>query len=318
MPPINQIAKVLELGKPFKVVSAPYTRPRENQIVVKSGALAINPIDHELQDVGKKVLPHATFPLALGFDVAGEVVEIGSKVTRFKAGNRVIAVARGSSQTVDNETQSAFQLYVVLVEHMVAKIPDNISYERASVLPLGLDTAACALFDPNHLNLDLPTPIKPKSNAKGQTLLIWGASSSVGLNAVQLAVSAGYEVFATCSPRNFSLLKRVGASRMFDYRSPTVVKDIIAAYVGKTTAGGLAIGLGSMNALFDILISVKRGNKFIAMATFPIPEKKPTFLEGPYVGWYIMTSLLSYAFKSRSGASDTHLSFRTRPFGVVL
>lgn len=298
MPPIKQIAKVLELKQPFQVVSAPYTRPKENQIVVKSAAVAINPIDYELQDVGKKVLPHVTFPLALGFDVAGEVVEVGSKVSRFKVGDRVVGVALGPSQTVDDETQSAFQLYVVLLEHLVAKIPDNISYERASVLPLGLNTAACALFDPDHLNLDLPTPVKQKP--KGQTLLVWGASSSVGLNAVQLAVSAGYEVFATSSPRNFSLVKRVGASRVFDYRSPTVVTEIIAAYEGKTTAGAIAMGLGSMDALFDILNKNKRGHKFIAMATFPVPEEKPRFLTGAYVGWYIMTSLLSYAIKSRT------------------
>lgn len=157
MPPINQIAKVPELARPFEVVPAPYIRPKENQIVVKSAALAINPIDYELQDVGKKVLPHVTFPLALGFDVAGEVVEIGSEVTHFKIGDRVVGVALGSSQAVDDETQSAFQLYVVLVEHIVAKIPDNMSYERASVLPLGLNTAACALFDPEHLALNLPT-----------------------------------------------------------------------------------------------------------------------------------------------------------------
>jgi NADPH:quinone reductase-like Zn-dependent oxidoreductase len=255
MPRTNQIAKVPELRKPFQVVSAPYTSPDENQVVVKSAAVAINPIDYELQDVGKTVLPHVTFPLALGFDVAGEVVEIVSRVTQFKVGDRVVGAALGSSQTVDDATQSAFQLYVVLLEHMTAKIPDSISYEKASVLPLGLNTAACALFDHDHLNLNLPSPVKQQSN--GQTVLIWGASSSVGLNAVQLAISAGYEVFATCSPRNFALVNRVGASRVFDYRSPTIIEDITAAYKGKTTAGAVAIGLGSMEPLFEILNKVK-------------------------------------------------------------
>lgn len=298
MPPTNQVAKVLELKKPFQVVAAPYTPPKEDQIVVKSAAVAINPVDYELQDKGKTIFPHVTFPLALGFDVAGEVVEIGSKVTNFKVGDRVVGAALGASKLVDDAAQSAFQLYVVLVEHMMAKIPDSISFERASVLPLGLNTAACALFQDDMLNLNLPSPVKPKPN--GQTVLIWGASSSVGVNAVQLAISAGYEVFATCSPRNFSLLKRLGASRVFDYRSPTVVKDIIDAYKGKTTAGAIAIGQGAMNALFDILNKVKHGNKFIAMATFPVPEKKPKFFTGTYVMSYFLTSLISYAIKSRT------------------
>lgn len=86
---------------------------------------------------------------------------------------------------------------------------------------------------------------------------------------------------------------------MLDYRNPNVVKEIIAAYEGKKTAGAIAMGLGSMDALFDILKD-QRGNKSIAMATFPVPEKKPKFLAGAYVGWYIMTSLLSYAIKSRT------------------
>jgi NADPH:quinone reductase-like Zn-dependent oxidoreductase len=165
------------------------------------------------------------------------------------------------------------------------------------MIAISLNTAACALFDHDHLNLTLPSPVKPKPN--GQRVLIWGASRSVGVDSAQLAISAGYEVFALCSPRNFSLLKRLGASRVFDYRSPTVVKGIIAAYRGKPTAGAIAMGLGFMDALFDILNKVKRGNKFIAMATFPVPDKYPKFLAGAYVMWYILRSLISYAIKSR-------------------
>ncbi len=296
MPRINHIALVPKLKKPLEIISAPYTPPKESQIVVRNAAVAINPIDYELQDEGKKIFPNVTFPLALGFDVAGDVVETGSSVTQFKVGDRVVGVALGSSQTVNDATQSGFQSYVVLAEHMVAKIPDYISYERACVLPLGLNTAAAALFDSAHLNLSLPSPIKRKP--VGETLLIWGASSSVGLNAVQLAVSAGYEVFATCSPRNFALVQKLGASRVFDYRSSTVIQDISSAYVGRTTAGALAIGFRAMDPVFDILDKVEQGNKSIAMATFPIPEHKPKFFTGLYVLWYITTSLVSYAIKS--------------------
>jgi len=63
----------------------------------------------------------------------------------------------------------------------------------------------------------------------------------VGCNAIQLAVAAGYEVFTTCSPKNFDLVKELGASQTFDYNSKTVVKDIIHAFQNKTTAGAISV-----------------------------------------------------------------------------
>lgn len=65
----------------------------------------------------------------------------------------------------------------------------------------------------------------------GQTVVVWGGSTSVGSNAVQLAVAAGYEVVTTASPRNFDHVRALGASAVFDYNSSTVVQDIIGAEV---------------------------------------------------------------------------------------
>ena len=94
------------------------------------------------------------------------------------------------------------------------------------MLPLAVSTAACGLFQADQLSLAHPSA---KPEPAGRTLLVWGGSSSVGSNAIQLAVAAGYEVIATASPRNFGYVTNLGASRVFDYNSPEVVADIVAA-----------------------------------------------------------------------------------------
>ena len=149
---------------------------------------------------------------------------------------------------------------------MAAPIPSTLSYESAAVLPLGLSTAACGLFQKDHLALQYPSAA-PKPT--GQTVLVWGGSTSVGSNAIQLAVAAGYEVITTASPHNFDYVKELGASRAFDYNSKTVVKDVIEAFKGKTIAGALAIGTGSAEACSDI-VHACHGNKFVSTASTPV------------------------------------------------
>lgn len=204
-------------------------------------------------------------PFILGTDAAGEVVEVGSAVTRFRPGDRVTGFARGSEEKINNPSQGAFQEYVVLEQDLTSHIPSSMAYETAAVIPLGLSTAAAGLFEKAQLNLQRPIDPKPT----GRTLIIWGGSTSVGCNAIQLAVAAGYEVFTTCSPKNFALCKSLGASRVFDYNSATLIPDMLAAFVGKTTAGALTIGDGGAEACMEVLSKVE-GNRFIAMAAFPV------------------------------------------------
>ncbi len=75
-------------ANPFEVKSEPYTSASENDIVIKSGAVAINPFDWMIQHMGDALFP-LPYPSILGFDVAGEVVEVGSSGSRFTIGDRV-------------------------------------------------------------------------------------------------------------------------------------------------------------------------------------------------------------------------------------
>jgi NADPH:quinone reductase-like Zn-dependent oxidoreductase len=248
---------------PFSISPAPITAPGEDEIVVRVRAVAVNPFDRAIQTMGDIITPWITYPFVTGSDLAGEVVEIGSLVTRFRVGDRVLGYAAGSDKRRNRAAEGAFQDYVVVLAHMAAPIPDGMTFQEAAVLPLGISTAACGLFQTDFLAMSPPSATPTRT---GKTLLVWGGSTSVGSNAIQLAVAAGYEVITTASPRNFAYVKQLGAREVFDYRSKTVIADIIRALRDETIAGALAIGAGSAASCIDI-VGACTGNRFVALAT---------------------------------------------------
>jgi NADPH:quinone reductase-like Zn-dependent oxidoreductase len=225
--PVNKAAYLVAEKAPLELRQAPYPEPEDDQVIVKNYAISLNPVDCAQQKLGT-FFPWLKFPAILGCDVAGQVVALGSGITKFKVGDRVAGYNLGT-----------FQEYVPIIEHACAKVPENISYEEAAVLPLCLSVAVKTLFHPEYLALDLPTP---DTKANGKVILVWGGSTSVGCNIIQLAKAAGFEVITTASPRNFDYLKKLGASQLFDYNSPSIKEDLLAAVKGKTVAGSIANG----------------------------------------------------------------------------
>jgi len=265
--PANQAAYQPAKQAPSLVVSeAPYPVVGEGQIVVRNAAVAVNLMDRRIQSRGDLMFTYLKHPFVLGFDMAGEVVEVGKGVTRFAVGDRVLGLSRAAEESINNSAEGAFQQYAILRQDYVSPIPDEVAYEDASVVPLGFATAPAALFDKTQLGLDMPR--QPARPATGQTVLVWGGSTSVGCNAVQLAVAAGYEVFATASPKNFQYLRKLGAARVFDYDSSTVVDDVLAALRDKMTAGALSIADGTAEKCMSIMAK-SNGNRFVAMVAFP-------------------------------------------------
>ena len=263
--PDNQALWLDAKRAPLTVGPAPYTPPGANEVVVRVRAVAANPIDRLQQTIGDIITPWMSYPCVLGSDVAGELVEIGSHVTRFRVGDRVLGYAAGSDKSRNRAAEGAFQHYAILLAHMTAPIPDAMPFEDAAVLPLGLSTSACALFQQDFLALKAPSAAPAQT---GKTLLVWGGSTSVGSNAIQLAVAAGCDVVTTASPRNFGYVEGLGARDAFDYRSRSVQADIVAALRGREIVGALAIGPASTAACIDI-VSACEGNRFVAMATPP-------------------------------------------------
>ncbi len=250
----------------LEVGPAAYTAPGDNEIVVRNHAVAINPLDWIIQVAGPIAYRWISYPTVLGSDVAGEVVQVGKSVTHLRVGDRVIAHAVGTDKDSNRAAEGAFQDYTVVLARMASPIPDTLSYESACVLPLAVSTAACALFQTDQLGLQHPSATPTTT---GQTVLVWGGSTSVGSNAIQLAVAAGYEVITTASPRNFDYVKSLGASQVFDYTSPSVVDDLIAAFDGKTLAGAVALGTGSGEACARV-VGRCTGKKFISLFSTPV------------------------------------------------
>jgi Zn-dependent alcohol dehydrogenase len=156
-------------------------------------------------------------------DVSGIVEAVGSDVTIFKKGDRVLGFADGfSSGKLDN---SAFQTYTIVPVTSAAKIPDSIDFEHGAMLPMAIATSSIALFN----DLDLPRPTFEPAPRGSASILIWGGASGLGSMAIQLAYLAGYTVYAVASQAQHTYLKSLGATALFDYRSSTVVKDIIDA-----------------------------------------------------------------------------------------
>lgn len=178
---------------------------------------------------------------------------------------------------------------------MTSTIPSSISYETACVLPLGLSTAACALFQTDYLALPLPTT---SPTPTGKTLLVWGGATSVGCNAIQLARAAGCEVITTASPKNNAYLKHLGAAAVFDYHSPTAIRDIIAAFKNREAAGAISIGAGSMKACIEIL-SACQGTKFVAQCTLDFPAFPKSVLGFPPFLFGVASEVISGIVKSR-------------------
>ncbi|KAK1146350.1 hypothetical protein N8T08_003137 [Aspergillus melleus] len=272
---------------PFKVADAPYTSPGPGQVTVKNAAVAINPFDWVLQFIGPVLAGYIKYPFIFGTDIAGEVVEVGSDVERFRVGDRVLGSATALAKEVNDPAEGGFQLYTVMREHMLAPTPSHITDEQACVFGLGLGTAAYGLFHPNYLGLDKPqipasSPDVVGKSGKPRTVIITGGASSVGSNAVQLAVSAGYQVLSTSSPKNFDYVKGLGATHVFDYRSKSLAMDLLGALKGRELVGAYTIGQGAVKACTAVMKKHDPGltRKRIAVAGAIIPADKLTSFVG--------------------------------------
>jgi NADPH:quinone reductase-like Zn-dependent oxidoreductase len=293
--PSNSAAWLLAPKQSFQVKEAPYPTPGPDEIVVRNRAVAVNPIDWVQRDQGTSfAFGWIKYPFVFGSDVAGEVVQVGSKVVRFKEGDRVVGHAYGTDKKFNKPAYGGFQLYTVLIERNSSPIPESVSFESASVLPLAFTTAAAGLFEKGQLGLQYPQ-LDPKPT--GKTVLVWGGSTSVGCNAIQLAVAAGYEVISTSSPKNFDLLRSLGASEVFDYNDPAVDSKIAKLMSGRESAGAVAIGENSIFHCLDALRSCK-GNKHIAMATYPVPAQPGRFAALEIMSSFA-TAMISITAKSK-------------------
>ncbi|KAG5661873.1 hypothetical protein KAF25_004112 [Fusarium avenaceum] len=196
-----------------QVVEASVPKLRDNYIIVKVKAVALNPTDFMQIDY------FASPGARVGCDYAGIVEEVGPKVGKaFKKGDRVAGFVHGSN-AVQHE-DGAFGEYITAKGDLQIHIPDDLSFEEAATLGVGVTTVGQGLYQ----SLGLPEPETPA--AEKFPILIYGGSTATGALAIQFARSSGLEVVTTASPRNFDYLKSLGADAVFDYSSETCAEDI--------------------------------------------------------------------------------------------
>ncbi|KAJ9482667.1 hypothetical protein VN97_g10758 [Penicillium thymicola] len=185
----------------------------DDWVLVKVKAVGINPTDWKHVSYGA-----ADIGCRVGCDYAGIVEEVGSKVSNFVKGDRITGWIHGSNRA--NHESGAFAEYAIAKASVQRKIPDNLSFEEAATLGVAIMTVGQGMYK----NLQLPLPTAPCKEPF--PLLIYGGSTATGMAGIQFAKLSGLTVITTCSPRNFDLVKGLGADAVFDYKSPTCAADI--------------------------------------------------------------------------------------------
>jgi NADPH:quinone reductase-like Zn-dependent oxidoreductase len=212
----------------FKEVVKP--TPKDKEVLIKIHAATVTMGDCEMRNlqfsgalkflmklvVGRKG-PRKRFSI-LGQELAGDIEAIGSEVKKFKVGDPVFAVT--------GFRFGAYAEYNCLPEKggIIIK-PDNLSYEEAAAIPVG--------------GIEAVHYLKEANIQKGQTILIRGASGSIGTVAIQLAKYYGAEVTGVGNPKSLEVMKSIGADKVIDYTKEDFTKtgetyDYIFDIIGKS------------------------------------------------------------------------------------
>ena len=214
--------------------------PKDNEVLVKIHAATVTMGDCELRSLKFSGVLKFLMRLGLGFrgprkkysilgqELAGEIEAIGNEVTLFKKGDPIFASTGFHF--------GGYAEYVCLPEDgTVAIKPDNMSYEEAAVVPTG--------------GLEALHFLRAANIEKGQTILISGASGSIGTFAIQLAKYYGAEVTGVGNPNSLEIMKSIGADKVIDYTKEDFTKngetyDVIFDVIGKSSFSSC---IGSLN-----------------------------------------------------------------------
>ena len=187
----------------MKIEEVEIPHSSDNQVLIKSHVVGINRPD-VFQRSGSYPPPPGASPY-LGLEVAGEVVSVGKDVTHLKVGDQVCALTPGGS----------YADYCVTDAGSCLPIPKGLSMLQAAAIPENYFTVWSNLFDMGHLQA-------------GESILIHGGSSGIGITAIQLAKQFGATVYTTVgNAEKVKACKQLGADAVFNYKEEDFVERVL-------------------------------------------------------------------------------------------
>src|SRR5205814_1420050 len=212
--PLPTTMRAVEISQPggpevLKLAERPVPQPKAHEILVRVAAAGVNRPD-VLQRSGNYPVPPDASDLP-GLEIAGEVVAKGSAATLWKIGDRLCALVHGGG----------YAEYCTVPETQALPVPKNLSMVEAASLPETCFTVWGNVYDRGKL-------------APGESLLVQGGSSGIGVTAIQMAAATGNRVFATAgSDEKIAACLKLGAEKAFNYKTQDWVAEVRAATGGR-------------------------------------------------------------------------------------
>jgi len=196
------------------------TSPKD--VLIKIHAASVNPIDVQMaagygrnlinlyKTIVNQEIGSSEFPLTLGRDFSGVIVDVGSQVKHLQVGDEVWGA-------IDAKRQGTHAEFCLASEKEISMKPKSISHVEAAALPFVAATTFASLVSLGGLSEKI---------ARKKRILIYAGSGGIGSFAIQLMKAWGAEVTTTCPQDAIPLMQELGADRVLDYRSPTFVEDL--------------------------------------------------------------------------------------------
>lgn len=263
----------------LQLADVPTPKASDNDVLVEVHSASINLLDSKIKKGEFKLLLPYKFPLILGHDVAGIVIQVGKNVKKFKVGDEIYS-------RVPDFCIGTFAEYIAINESDVALKPKNLTMEEAASIPLVALTAWQALVENSILN-------------KGQKVFIQAGSGGVGTIAIQLAKHLGATVATTASTKGFELLKNLGADVLIDYKTQefeTMLKDY-----------DVVLNSQDNTTLEKSINILKTEGQIISISGPPTPE----FANEIGLPWYLkfVLSLLSLSIRRKAKKQNVDFFF---------
>lgn len=257
----------------LKILDLPKPRLKEDQVLIRVKSAGVNAADgHLLRGIIPRLMGFGFFGPGnriWGSDMAGLVEEVGAGVKGFKPGDEVLADLSGAGH-------GAFAEYVTAPEKLLAKKPQNLSFEQAAALPMAAVTALQALRDKGKLQ-------------SGQRVLVHGAAGGVGSFAVQISKALGAQVTAVARGSRREEVLRLGADRFLAYEEED---------------------FSSLGETWDLILGVNGNRKLKDYAQALTPQGVYVMVGGS--GGQISEALMKGSFLSQKGGKQ-FLSLMAQP-----